>query len=998
MIAFSCTCGMKFKIKDEYAGRSSKCPTCKQAITVPQPEAAEGNVPQGQIDGAASSVHQAGVDGGVTLEEQRRAGDGPPSGQRSIRELLAKRARGDQRYVIESEIARGGMGAVLRAIDCDIRREVAVKYLLDQKDVKKKARFVEEAQITGQLEHPNIVPIHELGVDAKKRLFFSMKMVKGRSLKDVIDQLRDHPKQAEKEWSLTRLLNIFVSVCNGMAYAHSRGVVNRDCKPANIMIGDFGEVYVMDWGLAKALGERDTQLKAPLAVLATVADGSGIAAPAAVPVDGSGSSSGTGVSTSREPDADLTQEGAVVGTPVYMPPEQALGELGRIDQRSDIYSLGAMLYEMLTLVPPIDKAGGYLTILLRVSEGHIQPPEARAPQRLSRIPRELSAVAMKALAKEKEQRYQTVEALRQDIERFLEGRSVSAKEDTRKEMIWKLVKRNKGFSAASFLGFLVACVILFFSFKINYQARLRAEESQRKAEQNYTAYQKEQDEKRAQGKKAVPAFVDAARLSVERKNFEAAMAQVDVALGFDEDYADACLLKGQLLIARKDFAAARKQLEKYLKQKPADKDAALLVELCRSTTPNDTAGLTKFTEVFLRQKVAALAESFISSREKMLPIYQQRIDTAWPGLGPKLTMDKDGNLTLNLDNCKQVVQLDPLKGMPIHSLKLRYCVEIRDLSPLKEMPLTVLDLSYCAQVRDLTPLRDMKLDTLSVYACMGVKDLSPLQGMPITNLNLAGCVLVTSLAPLKGMPLMTLTLTSCTGITTFAPLQGMPLTTLVAGSVPKVQDLTPLRGLPLVDLDLSGCTAKDLTPLQGLPLTSLKLTSCQQLKDLSLLRGMKLTSLAVGSCTQLEDLTPLKGMPLTSLTMGSTQVKNLAPLQGMPLVSLSLDTCPQVNDLAPLKGMSLTSLSLTACGEIKDLTPLKGMPLTSLTFGGCEIKDLTPLSGMNLQTISFTPRLVKQNMDVLRRMKSLTTITVYQIKGYSPVEFWKRYDSGEFSK
>src|SRR5262249_45348977 len=151
----------------------------------------------------------------------------------------------------EEEIARGGMGAVMRAVDCDIRREVAVKYLLNQADPRKKARFVEEAQITGQLEHPNIVPIHELGIDSQRRLFFSMKMVRGRSLAQVLDDLRDKPKGTEADFPLARLLNILVNVCNALAYAHSRSVVHRDLKPANIMIGDFGEVYVMDWGLAK---------------------------------------------------------------------------------------------------------------------------------------------------------------------------------------------------------------------------------------------------------------------------------------------------------------------------------------------------------------------------------------------------------------------------------------------------------------------------------------------------------------------------------------------------------------------------------------------------------------------------------------------------------------------------------------------------------------------------------------------------------------------------
>ena len=351
------------------------------------------------------------------MAESRSASTIPASSVPAVGKSLAGRKNAKERYVIEGEIARGGMGAVLRAVDCDIRREVAVKYMLDGQDPKKQARFIEEAQINGQLEHPNIVPVYDLGIDAQKRPFIMMKMVKGRSLKDVLDQLREKPKQAEKEWPLARLLNTLVNICNALAFAHSRNVIHRDLKPANIMLGDFGEVYVMDWGLAKVLGKVE-----PGAAIRPTID----------------YEPGRHVSTSRsskvatsQPEADLTQEGSVLGTPVYMPPEQAAGKIDAIDQRSDIYSLGAILYEMLTLQGPVDKEGGYLAVLMRVVEGEIVAPERRTPQRLraGKVPRELSAIAMKALAKDKEQRYPNVEALRRDIERFQDGRSVSAKED-----------------------------------------------------------------------------------------------------------------------------------------------------------------------------------------------------------------------------------------------------------------------------------------------------------------------------------------------------------------------------------------------------------------------------------------------------------------------------------------------------------------------------------------------------------------------------------------
>jgi serine/threonine protein kinase len=831
-------------------------------------------LPPQQIDGEESSLAKIGHTGSATLPPATRTDDAklPPSdsvplgptitdhagaiepGEGETREVV----KGGFAFEVEGEIARGGMGAVMRAVDQDIRREVAVKFLLNHADERLKARFIEEAQITGQLEHPNIVPIHQLCVHEDGRCFFSMKMVKGRSLAEILKHQGEPGASATGDFTLGRLLDIFTNICNALAYAHSCGVIHRDLKPANVMVGDFGEVYVMDWGLAKALNESEAS--------ATVAKKTGAHA----------SGPSAKIATNRAIDSNLTQDGSILGTPAYMPPEQARGDLAAIDQRSDIYSLGAILYEIMTLSPPVGRSGDAIAILMRVTEGAIKPPEKQAPERARQgwMPPELSAVAMKALALDPAERYQSVEALHRDIQLYMEGRSVSAKQDSAWEMFKKLVKRNKGVSIATSAGLLMLALVAGFFLKINYNARIEAESQRTRAEQALGAFEQEQKDKQERTRQAIPALVVAARQVANASSFPDAHKQVDLALLYDPANAEAHLLKGQLLLGQKEWTKARPELEQYLAKQPHDADARRLLALCSPGKVSDAATQFAVAEVLARQNVPGPAIPLlqevsveIKKREPLLPVYQKQIDVNWKGLGGQMRLRADAQFELDLNNVlgnRPVNNLDPLKGMQLNVLRL-------DFNP--------------------------------------VSDLTPLQGMPLTDLNLLRCSQVRDLAPLKGMPL------------TFLNLQGCH----------QLKDLTSLKGLPLNSLILSECPQADLTPLQGLPLTSLELAFCNQVRDLTLLKGMPLTYLDLRGCDQVRDLTPLKGMPLTHLNLEVCgQIKDLTPLKGMPLAKLNLQECGLVSDLTPLAGMPLTSLNLSGCAKVKDLTPLRGMNLTEI--------------------------------------------------------------------
>ncbi len=243
-----------------------------------------------------------------------------------------------QRFRIVRPHARGGLGAVFVAIDNELHREVALKQILEKHadDAVSRQRFVAEAEITGGLEHPGVVPVYGLGADAAGRPYYAMRFIKGDSLKDAI--ARFHDLTAPRELELRRLLRRFLDVCNAIDYAHSRGVIHRDIKPANIIVGTHGETLVVDWGLAKSVGRADPSTgEQPI---------------------------GPSSSGSSE-----TLPGSALGTPAYMSPEQARGDLDRLGPRSDVYSLGATLYCLLTGKPPFE--GDDIGAILRRAGGAI---------------------------------------------------------------------------------------------------------------------------------------------------------------------------------------------------------------------------------------------------------------------------------------------------------------------------------------------------------------------------------------------------------------------------------------------------------------------------------------------------------------------------------------------------------------------------------------------------------------------------------------------------
>jgi serine/threonine protein kinase len=360
--------------------------------------------------------------GGPEVEASlAHVGSGSGSGSdgdadRTVTYAVGTATAGGQRFRVLRPHARGGLGAVFVALDGELNREVALKQILDHHadDPESRQRFVMEAEVTGGLEHPGIVPVYGLGTYADGRPYYAMRLVRGDNLKEAIgrfhkdESLRGDPGRRSLE--LRKLLRRFLDVCNAIEYAHSRKVLHRDIKPGNVIVGRFGETLVVDWGLAKAVGRAGSDPSSDERTL--------------VPSSASGSAE--------------TLPGSAIGTPAYMSPEQARGDLDALGPHSDVYSLGATLYCLLTGKPPFegDDVG---EALRRVQSGAFPQPRAVDAS----IDRALEAVCLKAMALEPEDRYGSPRALADDVERWTADERVAAWREPFSRRARRWARRNR---------------------------------------------------------------------------------------------------------------------------------------------------------------------------------------------------------------------------------------------------------------------------------------------------------------------------------------------------------------------------------------------------------------------------------------------------------------------------------------------------------------------------------------------------------------------------
>ncbi len=294
----------------------------------------------------------------------------------------------EKRLCKHEEVGEGGMSVIERVFDTNLLRSVARKSVKKGlvEDEAARGQLVEEAQLTAQLDHPHIVPVHELGIDGDGKLFFTMKLVRGRTFKEMLHEVECAERN---ERDLFEQLQVFLKVCDAVAFAHSRGVIHRDLKPANIMVGEFGEVYLMDWGLAKLKqrwrpSQRDREMP-------TFDERTRYVLP--------------------------DEDGMVRATLAYMAPEQARGDTEATDERTDVFCLGGILYEILTGRPPYVE-DSVQRIVFKALEGRVDPPIELVD---FDVPARLSQISMHALERIPDERYQTVREFKREVESFLQS-------------------------------------------------------------------------------------------------------------------------------------------------------------------------------------------------------------------------------------------------------------------------------------------------------------------------------------------------------------------------------------------------------------------------------------------------------------------------------------------------------------------------------------------------------------------------------------------------
>ncbi|MCH2204445.1 MAG: protein kinase [Lentisphaerales bacterium] len=626
-----------------------------------------------------------------------------------------KAIRQDSSRYSQSRIhAQGGMKKIIRSTDRLTYRQIAIAKMKAEKfSISDLKMFLHEARILARLNHPNIVPIHDIGVDQQNQPYFTMKLLSGESLGEILDKLRAKEEEYVARFPLPRLLEIFIKICDATAFAHSRNIVHRDLKPDNVQVGDFGEVLLCDWGLAKDIN-LPNQSTEEIKISEII---------------------------ERQ-----TLNGTIKGTPGYMAPEQ-VDDLAEITEKTDIYALGCILYSIITLEKSIDSSD-LDTIVDSITTGDIVPPHLRVSDN---VPKALEAVTLKAMSVAPDKRYESPNEIASEIKAYLDGFATDAQKADFKTQIYLLIKRNKTISTLIFCSFLIiATLVSYFLIELKKREAMALD-----------AMKEAQFQKSAKdnlGHSVAPDFYNKAIEELKAYNFKQAINFARICTELDNSYIKGWSLLGKLQIGRHDFSGALQVFQKG--NTPSNqKLAALCQELQKNQNLTNDAILSLLTHSDLKNILPFFINTLyqnmsIENKNKMaIDLFKQLNKSN----GARIEVQNSINWKIVPVNFKKVHQqsLELLHGLEVKSLDLSSCPAF-SLKVLSSLPLETLNLSN-SKFLNLNPLKDIKLKGLNISHTQ-ITDLKILRNQPLEILDISNSAVKDINILLKLRNLKTLTI------------------------------------------------------------------------------------------------------------------------------------------------------------------------------------------------------------------------------------------------
>ena len=887
---------------------------------------------------------------------------------------LLKKFKRNEKYEHITVVGKGGMGTITLSRDKNTLRKVAVKTL--NKDLLKNheavIRFTEEAQITAQLEHPNIIPVYEMGLDKDDAPFYTMKYVKGTNLKEILRLLKEQNDIILQKFHIIELLNIFIKVCDAMSFACSKGVLHRDLKPENIMIGEFGEVLVVDWGLAKTFCKN------------IISDDDYSEFNKNKLIKNIDSFIQSNIDTIRSiNNVSLSIDNCLIGTPQYMAPERIIGSG---DEKSEIFALGTILFDILAL-SNMFTASEVKEVLKKVASGDSSDlKEYKNLPHISggKVPKALMAVVQKATQLNPDQRYQNINEFKNEIESYILGYATKAESAGFFRLLKLGLIRHKKISffiTAALISILAICSVFIYELihsrqdalnKSNYASFL--EETAKRKSYQVTQKSEELKNKIAELKSHTQIIIGNALHEADQLNFEKALNYIHYALDLDPDNEVIYWHLGRIYLTILSFDQAIESFEKIktkknliLKTKEFLDWSQLLSAKVRSGAYGDEDIIGLYN--FLKSKGEYSESIAVLNQVKSHPDFDRLLTEIWKlrlersqlkaAINDKGTkfIANNGKFKITFDNVP-LFDLSPIIKMPVSDLSISNC-RINNIDALKDMPLESLSLNNTG-VTSLEPLSKKKLVELKLKN-LKLSDLSPLKGMSLNRLSIINCP-VENLTPLQDMLTLNYLVIEKTLVSNLAPLKGMRLKTINAQNT-RIKNIGPLRGMPLRTILLNSTPINNISALKFISPQTLELSDTL-VTELPELNTSKLEKISLNN-SPIKNINPLKSADkLTEIGLSNTQVINLSALQGKPLETVHI-TGTAVQNIAPISNRKLKYLYLTG-SQISDIDSLsEAKQLEKLYAGNCGIKDISALKNLPLKELELSGNINIQTIEAL---------------------------------